>query len=74
MPIADGRTADTLGKWNLPGHAGVTEEVDPCAIDTHTQHTHIPHEVKAPWAERQAGGHFTNLLQDQRKRRRVARA
>jgi len=55
------------------GDAGITE-VDLRAIDTRGQHTYIPHEVKGPWAEQHAGGHFTDLLQDQRKRRRVDRA
>ncbi len=53
-------------------------EVDLRAIDRHTQVTCIPHEVKAPWAERHTGDHFTDLLQDllqdPEKRKGVARA
>ncbi|DBB14428.1 TPA: hypothetical protein ACH3X3_004725 [Trebouxia sp. C0006] len=63
-PIAGGCTADPPGKWNLPGDAGITD-VELRAIDTHDQRTHIPHEVKGPWAEQHAGSPFTDVLQDQ---------
>ena len=52
------------------GDAGITD-VELRAIDTHDQRTHIPHEVKGPWAEQHAGSPFTDVLQDQCKRRRV---
>ena len=56
----------------VPGDEAVTE-VDLRAIDLQTQRTHIPHEVKAPWAEEHGGRHFVELLQDKRKRKCIAR-
>ena len=43
------------------------------AMDPQTQRTHIPHEVKAPWAEGHVGHHFAELLQDKRSRKSIAR-
>ena len=40
---------------------------------TSTQHTYIPHEVKASWAEAHDGQHFANLLMNDQSRSRVAR-
>jgi len=43
------------------------------AFHPDTQETHIPHEVKAPWAEAHEGQHFADLLGDAHTRRKVAR-
>lgn len=46
---------------------------DSRAINPATQETHIPHEVKPPWAEADGGCNFSQLLQDVEKRRWLAR-
>lgn len=56
----------------LLGTGGVTL-ADLRAIHRDTQEVHIPHEVKAPWAEAHGGCNFAELLQDVERRGLVAR-
>ncbi|KAL3131380.1 hypothetical protein ABBQ38_007695 [Trebouxia sp. C0009 RCD-2024] len=54
------------------GKLGLTK-ADMRAVDPHTQRTHIPHEVKALWAEGHVGQHFADLLDDKDSRTSIAR-
>lgn len=56
----------------LSGGNGVTL-ADLRAINPHTQQTHIPHEVKAPWAEAFGGLDFPEPLLAAKRRMRIAR-
>lgn len=54
------------------GAKGITK-ADLRAYHPQTQRTHIPHEVKGPWAEGHEGQHFADLLQGPEIRHNVAR-
>ena len=64
--------ADATHQLFAAGERGLTN-ADLRAVDPQTQRTHIPHEVKAPWAEGHVGHHFADLLQDEQTRTSIAR-
>lgn len=56
----------------LAGQHGNTL-VDLRARHTTSEMTYVPHEVKAPWAEKHNGRHFADLLRHEETRPTVAR-
>lgn len=61
------------GKRLEGGGIGAGIGADTCAVDPQTQRTHIPHEVKAPWAEGCVGHHFADLLHKDQSKPSIAR-